>query len=347
MVYFCGQKASFLGNEGFRVFYLDLSAKSYKIFNPWPVIKLASLLRHKKPFIVHVQRHRPLVYTALALRLLRLKIPLIYTIRLSRLVRTRSRRLALRFVEKQITRVVAVSRGVAEDFVRRSGFPRKKVIIIPNGINPGDYDAPISQKEARRIFSLPEGFLFGMVARLRKAKDHEGLLEAFSRVLPHMPKAFLVLVGDGPREAFLRSKVLQLGFNKRVIFLGRLAPEKVPQVLKAFDVFVHPTFREGMPAAVLEAMAARLPIIATDAEGIEDIFDTPRCFGRLVARGDREALAKALLELYSLPEKERKRLGEEARLRLEEEFTRENMVQRNVELYCSLLGENSLLAKRF
>ncbi len=298
---------------------------------------MAFLIKKLSPCIIHVHRHHPLVYTALALKLTKLQIPLVYTINATQLIRTFARKMAISLIKEKISCVIAVSRGTLKDFIMRSGFPREKMIIIPNGIDPETYDAPLSCREARKLFSLPDGFLFGMVARFKKAKDHEGLLHAFSQSLPRMPEAHLVLVGDGPRESLLRSKVSSLGLTSRVIFLGRLAPEKVPQVLKAFDVFVHPSFREGMPAAVLEAMAARLPIIATDAEGIEDIFDTPYRLGSLVPRGDREALAQALLELYSLPEEERQKMGKMARLRLEEEFTREKMVNRNVELYRLLL----------
>ncbi|NPA49212.1 MAG: glycosyltransferase [Thermodesulfobacteria bacterium] len=342
VVYFCGDPKSYLHQQGIPTHSLHLTPRTYKNFNPWPVLKMASLIKERQPAILHVQRHRPLVYTALALKILRRKIPLLYTIRLSRLVRTPARRLAFSFIKKQVSYVIAVSRGAADDFRKRTGFPDERLIVIPNGIDPEPYQLSLPRAEARERFSLPEGFLFGMVARFRKAKDHLGLLEAFARALPQMPEAFLVLAGDGPLEDTIRRRVRELQLADRVIFTGRLSPQEVPYLLRTLDVFVHPTFREGMPAAVLEAMAAGLPIIATEAEGIVDIFETERSFGKLLPCGDRDALASALSFFYSLPQERLREMGEEARKRLEEGFTREQMVARNVDLYRRALheGEN-------
>lgn len=339
VVYFCGRPPAHWRDKGLEALSFRLPPALYKNFNPLPVIRLAGLIKRFEPRVIHVQRHRPLIYTGLALKMLRQRIPLLYTIRLSNLVRTRARRFAFSLVEDRISYVIAVSRGAGEDFLKSTGFPRKRLRIIPNGLDPSPFDLPLSQAEARRLFSLPEdGFLFGMVARFRKVKDHPGLLRAFSAVQGKMPRAYLVLVGDGPEEGRIRELSHTLGLNDKVIFLGRLEPGEIPKVLKAFDVFVHPTFREGMPAAVLEAMAAGLPVIATEAEGITDIFDTPRKFGRLLSCGDQEALAESLLAFYRLPPAKLKALGQEARRRLEEEFTHEKMVKRNVELYLELTG---------
>ena len=340
VIYFRGDPRSLLHQQGFPTVSLGLGQKTYKRFNPWPVLKLASLIRSFNPRVIHVQRHRPLVYTGLALKLLRRKTPLLYTIRLSRLVRTPVRRLAFNLVKDRIRYVIAVSRGAAEDFLRRTGFPAERLLVIPNGIDPSPYQLDLPPKEARRMFSLPEGFLFGMVARFRKAKDHPGLIRAFARALPDMPRAFLVLAGDGPKESSIRQMVAELGLEKHVRFLGRVPPEKVPFLLRALDVFVHPTFREGMPAAVLEAMAAGLPVIATDAEGITDLFETSRQFGQMLPCGDTEALAHALRRFYALSPEELKRMGTEARKRLEEGFTRDQMVARNVDLYRRVLHES-------
>ena len=339
VIYFRGQASrSLFASQGFPVLSLDLSTKLYKRFNPWPVMKLARLWRRFRPVVIHVQRHRPLIYTALALKLLRAQTPLLYTIRLSRLIRTWNRRLAFKYVSPLVTRVIAVSRGVGEDFLKRTGFPPERLVVIPNGLDPRPFDLPLTKQEARQIFRLPPGFLFGMVARFRKAKDHKGLIRAFAQIAPRAPEANLALVGDGPLEGELKQLVQEHGLEEKVVFTGRLSPSEIPKVLKAFDVFVHPTFREGMPAAILEAMAARLPIIATDAEGVEDIFETEREIGRLVPKGEVNPLAQAMFELYSLPQEKRKAMGEEAYQRLLEEFTHEKMIQRNVSLYREVLS---------
>ncbi len=294
-------------------------------------------MRRFDPVAVHVQRHRPLVYTALALTVLKAQTPLFYTIRLSRLIRTWNRRLAFRLVSPQVSKVIAVSRGVGRDFLKRTRFPTERLVVIPNGLDPRPFEIPLSKEEARRKFELPDGFLFGMVARFRKAKDHFGLIKAFGQVYSQMPNAYLVLVGDGPLETAIKQRVKENNLSSRILFTGRLPAQEIPKILKAFDVFVHPTFREGMPAAILEAMAARLPVISTPAEGVEDIFATPRDIGRLVPKGDVSALARAMFELYALSEREREKMGQEAYQRLLEDFTHEKMVQRNLEIYKKAL----------
>ncbi len=339
VIYFRGKCPSYWVEENISALSFELSSRVYKNFNPLPILKIASLIKRIRPQIIHVQRHRPLIYTALALKILRQKIPLFYTIRLSRLIRTPARKLAFNLVKDQVTYVIAVSRGAGEDFIRRTRLPRQKLKIIPNGLDPTPFDLDVPKREARKRFSLPEeGFFFGMVARFRKVKDHPGLLKAFASVKDKMPGAFLTLVGDGPEEKKIKKLVLELGLEERIFFTGRLPPAEIPVVLRAFDVFVHPTFREGMPAAILEAMAARLPIIATPAEGITDIFETPRVFGRLIPFGDTVALASTLLGFYQLSKKDLASLGEEARRRLEEDFTKEKMVARNLALYRECLS---------
>ena len=338
VVYFQGDPKETLFKD-FPIFSLGLQDKEYKRFRLKPILKLEELIRHQSPVLLHVQRHRPLVYSALALKFLRRKIPLLYTIRLSRLVRTWNRWLTIKFLTPQITRVIAVSRGAGEDFLKRTGFPKERLVVIPNGIDPEPFDLPLDKETARKEFGLPKGFLFGMVARFRKAKDHVGLIKAFSQVKNLMPRAFLVLSGDGPLEGEIRSLVARLNLEDKIIFTGRISPSKIPRLLKAFDVFVHPTFREGMPAAVLEAMAAGLPIIATDAEGITDIFETSKKFGYLLPRGNQEALEKALYQMYHLPSQEREKMGQEAKNRLLEEFTHKKMVARNLALYQEVLAQ--------
>jgi glycosyltransferase involved in cell wall biosynthesis len=237
-------------------------------------------------------------------------------------------------ISSRITRVICVSQGVKDEFIQRSRLPVEKVAVIPNGLDPAPFEIGTSKKEIRRALHLPEDdFLFGMVARLRKAKDHCGLISAFARIKTAGINARLVLVGDGPLETQLRNLVHAHGLSQDIIFLGRLSSDRIPLVLNAFDVFVHPTWREGMPAAILEAMACGLPIIATDAEGVTDIFDTSRPMGKLLPRGQVDLLAEAMKDLYAMPPSQRAQMGREARARLNEAFTHTHMVANTVALY--------------
>lgn len=326
-------RRSSLQEAGFEILDLGCSEKSYKGFHPSLVFKIARALKTRNAIGAHVQRHHPLIYLAIAARWTGLPV-LFYTIRATKLVRNFSRRLAFRLISPQITRVIAVSQGVKHDFVHRTGLAADRVVVIPNGINPGSFELNVPKTEARGVFGLPkEKFLFGMAARLKKAKDHFGLLKAFSMVRREMGNACLVLAGDGPLKNEILKAVADLELGEAVIFLGKIPPQNIPLLLHGLDVFVHPSWREGMPAAILEAMASGLPVIATDAEGVTDIFASGLDFGRMVARGKTEALARAMRELYRKPPGALTAMGRAAQLRVKEAFTHEHMVQQTVDLY--------------
>jgi glycosyltransferase involved in cell wall biosynthesis len=326
-------RPSSLRTAGFKTLDLGCSPKSYKGFHPSLVAKIARALKTQHAIAAHVQRHHPLIYLAIAARWTGLPV-LFYTIRIANLIRTISRRMVFRLVSAQISQVIAVSEGVKNDFVHRTGIAASEVVVIPNGIDPRSYELNLPKADARKAFSLPkEKFLFGMVARFRKAKDHPGLIKAFSMLRREFANACLVLAGDGPLSDQILKAVADLQLREAVIFLGKIPPQDIPLLLHGLDVFVHPSWREGMPAAILEAMASGLPVIATDAEGVTDIFASSLDFGRMVARGNTEALAQAMLELYRKPPEARVAMGQAAKLRVKEAFTHAHMVQRTVDLY--------------
>lgn len=322
-----------LQEAGFEILDLGCSPKSYKGFHPSLVLTIARALKKHHAIGAHVQRHHPLIYLAIAARWTGLPV-LFYTIRIAKLIRTISRRLAFRLISARISQVIAVSAGVKNDFVQRTGIAANKVVVIPNGIDPRSYELNLPKADARKAFGLPEErFLFGMTARFRKAKDHPGLINAFSMVRREMGNACLVLAGDGPLQSEIREMVVSRKLREAVIFLGKIPPQEIPLLLHGLDVFVHPSWREGMPAAILEAMASGLPVIATDAEGVTDIFASDLDFGRMVDRGNTEALARAMLELYRKPPEARVAMGQAAQRRVKQAFTHKRMVQRTVDLY--------------
>lgn len=332
-------RRSSLQEAGYEMLDLGCSQKSYKGFHPSLVVKIVRALKNHKAIAAHVQRHHPLIYLAIAARLTGLPV-LFYTIRSTKLIRNISRRLAFSLISAQISQVIAVSEGVKNDFLTRTGLAADKVVVIPNGIDPGSFELTVPKTDARAAFNLPkEKFLFGMAARFKKAKDHAGLIKAFSMVRREMKNACLVLAGDGPLKAAIQKAVADLELMKDVIFVGQIAPKDIPVLLHGLDVFVHPSRREGMPAAILEAMASGLPVIATDAEGVTDIFASNLNFGRMVPRGKTERLAQAMLELYRKPPGELIEMGQTAKNRVKEAFTHERMVQQTIDLYNHHLSQ--------
>jgi glycosyltransferase involved in cell wall biosynthesis len=169
------------------------------------------------------------------------------------------------------------------------------------------------------------------VGRIDVQKGLTTLLRAAVRVAQRRPDWHLALAGDGPLLEELRR---QAEAHPHIHWLGRR--EDVPSLLKSADVLVLPSLWEGMPNVVLEAMAARRPVIATSVEGTEDLV-VPDRTGWLVAPRDDRALADALLDAAADPDRCR-RFGEAGRARVEEEFAPSRVAEEYDRLWSGLLG---------
>jgi glycosyltransferase involved in cell wall biosynthesis len=145
----------------------------------------------------------------------------------------------------------------------------------------------------------PDAPVVGIVARIVMEKGFRELVRAFAAVRQGDPRARLVIVGEGPEMAELVAQIAAHGLQEAVVLLGNRLD--VPQLLRTFDLFVLPSYREGMPVALLEAMASGLPVVATDVRGSREVVDPGRN-GLLVPLGDVPALADALRRVLVDPE---------------------------------------------
>lgn len=130
------------------------------------------------------------------------------------------------------------------------------------------------------------------------------LLDAIGRLRHRHPQLHLTLIGDGPDRASLEARVSAEGLNEVVSFLGYRSQDEVAAELARTDVFVLPSFAEGVPVVLMEAMAAQVPVVTTQIAGVPELVEDGTS-GRLVPPGDSEALAKALSELLSDPDRRR------------------------------------------
>ena len=326
------------GDRGFLTTYLNRGQKSRSGFNPLTLWKLLFLIRSLDIRLLHVQRHRLMIYCALASRLT--GVPVIYTVRLTSILRNRKRRVAFRLAAGRISRIICVSRDVARSLQEASGIESLPLQVIYNGIEVSQYDISSPGKvELRRKYGLPEdAFIYGIVARLRKAKDHRTLIEAFSRFIQNdSANAYLVIVGDGPLEGELKSLARNCDAGERILFWGRLEPSEVPYMLKTFDVFVHPSFREGLPMAILEAMSAKLPVIGNECPPIVEILEPGGQFGFLCKSRDVESMENTLKKVYYMEKDQLTQMGEAGYRRIIEEFSKEKMVNKTVKVYEEIL----------
>lgn len=184
-----------------------------------------------------------------------------------------------------------------------------KIVVTPNGVL-----IPVKAAVPRQREPLTVTF----VGRIEKEKGLNEALEAFLRVRQTHPKTQLLLAGQGSGETSLRKKVEALGLTRDVHFLGWLSRDEVHDLLARTDVFIMPSHSEGMPNALLEAMAHGVAVIATPVGAVEDLVEHAKT-GRLVPVGDVAALANEIRLLLDDPGL-RARLGEQGRQRVRSRY---------------------------
>jgi glycosyltransferase involved in cell wall biosynthesis len=204
--------------------------------------------------------------------------------------------------------------------------PRQEIRVIPNGINLATFDANLLSRAASRIaLSLESSsFVFGTLANLFPAKGLRKYLDACAIVHKEFPAVRFVIIGEGSERKAIEDRCNALGLREAVILSGYKA--QADRLLHAFDAFVLPSNKEGMSWALLEAMAAELPCVATEV-GANPWLLAPEA-GWLVPAHDPVFLAQRLKELLVRPE-EAKRRGRLARARVERDFPLRHTLEAN------------------
>jgi len=243
-----------------------------------------------------------------------------------------------RWLLRRVDRFVAVNRLACEEFLDL-GIDAARIVHIPNGVpipQERAFEAS-SRQAARNRLGYPWEQIVVFVGRLSAEKNLPTLLDAWPVVLRRHPDAHLLLVGDGGTfrnvESDLRVQSAALGIQENVHFVGRVS--EVLDFLLAADLFILPSRTEGMSNALLEAMAAGLPVVATRVPGNSELIREGEN-GLLVETRNPAELARAVTSLLSSPE-EALRLAQAARRTVEERFTIQRVGQEYLALYAELL----------
>lgn len=236
--------------------------------------------------------------------------------------------------------VVTVSPQVHKVEVDRAHASPTKIADIPGGVEVRAYRVdPNHVDELKRSWDLETGDpVVGTVGRLVDPKGHGHLLDALAKVRSQIAGVKALLVGDGTLRTEMERRAEALGLSDTVIFTG--IRRDVPEVLALLDVFVLPSLWEGLPIALLEAMAAGLPVVATRVGGVPEVVVEGET-GLLVPPRDPEALAQAILTLLRDPDL-RQAMGQAGRERVREHFSVDQMVKKTESLYQRLLAEKGL-----
>lgn len=309
---------------------MELFPRLDRPFSPALARSLATTLRRNRIALAHSHEFTMAVYGAWAAW--RAGIPHVFTMHGGRYYAGRlQRRIAMRIAVALSGATVAVSQSVARHLSRDLWLRASRIATIPNGASL----VPVRQSSFRAGLHLTADDRLALaVGNLYPVKGHGHLLEAFGLLAQRFPTLHVAIAGRGDLEGPLRARAEALGVGERFHLLGLRSD--VANVLAGADVFVLPSLSEGLPLALIEAMVAGRPIVATAVGEVGTVLNGGSGHaGMLVPPGDAAALARALAQVLSDP-REAQRLAAAAALRAED-YTLARMTDRYVALYATLV----------
>lgn len=235
---------------------------------------------------------------------------------------------------KALHQIIGCCDAACREWQARCGFDTAKMLTIHNGIDPERVTRTQSKNVARSVAKLPhDAFLIGAVGNLHEYKGYEFLLRAMPLLRANVPDAHLVIAGTGPLETELKALAQTLGISNCVTFLGFCSD--VRSVLESLDVYAQASLVEAFPMAILEACAIGLPVVATAVGGVPEAIVEDKT-GLLVPAKDPQALANAFTLMAQNSER-RALMGEAGQCRIRQNFTRDQMVAKTIEVYEKML----------
>jgi glycosyltransferase involved in cell wall biosynthesis len=228
--------------------------------------------------------------------------------------------------------------SIREELLSYGFIHESKIAVIPNGIDPEPYRKP--QEDPRKLreeLGLSGKFAISAISRPSPEKGIDTLLDAAVHMKRELPTFRILVIGEGPQRQAYERRTREMGLSEEIAFLGFRSD--IPGLLHACDLFVLPSYREGRPFALLEAMAASRPVVATDVGDVSRMIEHGR-EGLLVPPRREEELASAILNLSADPSTAAA-MGQAARERVCREFDLSTMLDRVEELFLEGLKRKS------
>jgi glycosyltransferase involved in cell wall biosynthesis len=335
-----GDLAQRLSETNARYTYLPHLKRA---INPWHDLlalrQIINLIKTERPDIIHLNSTKISILGSLAAKIIHHTSKIVYTVHGWVFNEQLSWRDAEYYthlkpfavaIERLFARnkdaLICLSRIDKQAALRHAIVPAEKVHVIYNGRAGAHY---LPRDQARAQLHVPsDAFVIGAISNMYPAKGLRYLLEAFALVVSQQP-AMLVIIGAGPQRRALEKCANALHIQDRVRFAG--AQPEAARLLPAFDVYTLPSTKEGLPFALIEAMQASLPIVATTVGAIPEVL-THEKNGLLIAPAQAGDLAAALLRLRD-DESLRARLGVAAQQTAQEKFSVEEMMRKTKAVY--------------
>lgn len=326
--------------SGVRVIELPMRRELGAV-DAWHLLRIASHLLRRRYDIIHSHSSKAGVLGRVAAlitlsRARRVHTPHTFAFNFSAQFGARRRRLFLA-IERRLGRhthaMVHVGRSEREEGLAFGIIAAERAVVIENGIDPVPYrdvDGGALRRELGIAADVP---LIGSVGLLNEAKGYPDLIAAAQIVHASLPEAVFVIVGEGGLRGDLERRIEHTGQRDTVRLLGYRTD--VPHVLAALDLFCLPSLWEGLPYVILEAMASRKAVVATDVNGCRDLV-ADGVTGVLVPKASPAALAGAITELLQDAPR-RARLAHAAHELVASGYSLTRMIERTIDLYLTLL----------
>lgn len=302
-------------------------------FNPVNILTLAKILRSEKIDLIHSHGYKTNILGFFAGKIS--NTPLIVT---NHLFKKSGRKLQLYhqadlFILKYIPKIIAVSDEIRDIFIEK-GINKNKIIVIDNGINVKEIESKSKDKSIfKNINNLKGSILIGCLGRLNVQKGFTYLLDAAKIVLNNYANIKFIIAGEGPQKNELIHKLKDLKLEKQFHFIGYC--NDPINFLKNIDIFILPSIDEGLPIALLEAMACKLPIITTNVGSITKVIQNKQN-GLIGPASSVPFLVESIIYLIE-NKQEAREFGENAFQTVVTKFSNDHMAEQYARIYSELL----------
>jgi glycosyltransferase involved in cell wall biosynthesis len=328
-------EALFFGVEDVKEEYIE-KANARNI--PWYAVKkkpgldlsayrsVRQIIRHSKPDVVFIHGSTMLFYVKYRFPFLSKKFRLVAREAQANHLKSRAENFALRICFLFADKIIFLSKEYREEVKKKFPllFSEKRTAVIPNGLDLSVFRPQLKTEDGTRRI--------GMQSRLIPIKDHRTLIKAFALCTAHSDLPLqLHIAGDGTCRPALEALVYELKLEDKVLFTGLLDESELPGFIKSLDIYVHATFGETMSTALMQVMACRKPIIASDVPGVNNMI-TDNVTGLLIETENPEKLSAAIQSLLNDPQKAAN-LAENAYQYALAHFDNKLMVKRYLEVF--------------